>query len=86
MKVYNVIAFPLDCEGRGLSPRVVTTFSSIELANNFKKDWENLWKKHTNSGKCITPCWYDFKSSLEIEGIEVKTSYNESMIYESIYS
>ena len=76
MKIYKVIAQSCDCEGKHFTPCVLEIFSTLELATQYKNDWENLWKKHTDNHECISPCWFDFKETLKIEECEVKTKYN----------
>lgn len=75
MKIYKVYAQHCDCEGKYYTPRLLEVFSTIELATQYKNDWENLWQKHYDNNECTSPCWYDFKKGLEIVECEVKTEY-----------
>lgn len=72
MKVYAVKAVKLNCEGRFSGHKVLKYFADEKKAEKFKEEWEALWQKHLDEGKCISPCWYDFEKELTIETLEVE--------------
>ena len=76
MKIYQVIAHPLNCEGFRETPEVLKTYSNFQAANEHKMAWEKKWKENTENMLCVTPCWYDYTSKLDIAEIEIEDYSN----------
>ena len=72
MKIYQIIAYPLNCEGHSLESKVLKNYINYDDAIKYKTNWENLWHEHTDNHNCISPCWYDYKEYLTIKEIEVE--------------
>lgn len=75
MKIYEVIAVKLTCDGFRAGDEVLKRYTNEDDAESFKKDWEALWQKNTDNHNCVTPCWYDYVKDLRIRTLEVETEY-----------
>lgn len=71
MKAYEVIAKTLTEDGRVSENEVLHRYSNKEAAEKHKNAWEALWKEHSDAHKGISPCWMDYKGTLDIKKITI---------------
>ena len=72
MTIYQIIGYPLDCEGHSLLPKLLKSYVSSNDAKKYKKIWEAAWNKHTDNNDLTSPCWYDYKNWVDINEVEVE--------------
>lgn len=75
MKIYQIIGYPIDCEGRSLLPKMMKAYTSYKEAEKYKKAWLDLWDKHTDNNDLISPCWYDYRRYLDINEVDVEEKF-----------
>lgn len=75
MIIYQIIGYPLDCEGHSLLPKVIKSYTSSDDAEKYKKAWLELWDNHKNNHELVSPCWYDYKKCLDINEVEVEEKF-----------
>ena len=75
MKIYQIIGYPIDCEGRSLLPKMMKAYTSSKEAEKYKQAWLDLWDKHTDNNDLISPCWYDYRRYLDINEVDVEEKF-----------
>ncbi len=75
MKIFQIIGYPIDCEGRSLLPKMMKAYTSYKEAEKYKKAWLDLWDKHTANNDCLSPCWYAYRRYLDINEIDVEEKF-----------
>ena len=71
MKAYEVIATTFTEDGMFNGYEVLNRYSNEEAAEKHKKAWEALWKEHSDAHIGISPCWMDYKGTLDIKEITI---------------
>lgn len=64
MRIYQVIARRVNCEGNSIGEEVLERFTKREYAESYKEDWEASWQTDENK-------WMPYKKTLRIEEINV---------------
>ena len=80
-EMYEVVGITRDPNtGRKRNEEVVARFISKQDAEQYKKDWEKLYKEHYDNDIAVTPCWIDFEPTLTINELQVFDKYDEDLL------
>jgi hypothetical protein len=72
MKIYEVKYTPVSVDGWSAPDEIAKRFSSMKKAKRYVEEQEELWQKHTDERKAISPCWFDRKKEMTIVPVEVE--------------
>ena len=75
MKAYEVIATTFTEDGMFNGYEILNRYSNEEAAEKHKKAWEALWKEHSDAHEGISPCWMDYKGTLDIKEITIDDEF-----------